>query len=69
MEKITAYKLTDGSIIEDKALATKKQKRLDFEAKAREFAEKHGTYQEGKKALFAAITENTEELKKVLALS
>lgn len=69
MKKITAYKLTDDTIIEDEAEATKKQNRLDFEAKAWEFACKYGIYQEGKNNIFAAITENAEELKKVLELS
>lgn len=68
MEKIIAYKLTNGSIIENEAEATTKQNRLDFEIKAWEFACKYGLYTEGRDALFAAITENADELKKVLNL-
>lgn len=69
MEKITAYKLTDGTIVENEAEATQKQNRIDFEAKAWEFACKWGIYQDNKNAIFAAITENAAELKKILELS
>ena len=68
MKKITAYKLTDGTIMEDEKYAAKVQNRLDFEVKAWEFACKHGSYEDGKQQIFDAITDNAAELKKILEM-
>lgn len=67
MEKITAYKLTDGSLVENKYLAIKKQAEITIKAKLSLFFEVHSTlrsseYEEAVEACFI----HREELIKIL---
>ena len=68
MNEIKVYQLSNGDLIENKMEAEKKQKQLDFEKAVGEFAEKHGCYFDGKRALYDAISENVEELEKIFEM-
>ena len=63
--KIEAYMLSNGEIVDNKELAEKKQKELDFQSKVNHFAEKYGYY-EGKDQIREAILENADELLEIL---
>jgi hypothetical protein len=65
MKEITAYRLSDGTIVEDKAEAERRERVIRFEAEAMDFADKYGTY-EGKDQIFTAIAEHSDELMKIL---
>lgn len=65
MVEIKAYKLTNGSIVSDKAEAIKRQKKIYFEESVNRFAEKYGFY-DGKEQIRDAILENADELLEIL---
>lgn len=67
METITAYKTTNGKIVEDKNEALKIEKALEFENKVRLFADEHGSY-EGKEIIYETIMDNVAELKELLKI-
>ena len=66
MQKITAFKLSNGNIVEDIDDAKELQSRIDFEADVERFAEIHGSYAEGRQNIFDAINENSIELYNIL---
>lgn len=67
MEEITAYKLSNGDIVESHAEAEVIERRFLFERRVKEFAEKVGAY-EGKAAIREAILGNANELAEILEL-
>lgn len=67
MEKIEAYRLSNGDIVESLVEAETIEQRLRFEEKVEQFAEKVGTY-EGVEAIKNAIYEHADELAEILEL-
>lgn len=68
MEKIEAYRLTNGDIVEGLEKAKTMQKELDLKESIRGFANEHCTYQEYNDAVYDAIYENAEEIYRILSL-
>ena len=64
MEEIKGFKLSDGRIIENKEEAIKLQKEIDFKKAVWEFAQREGVC-EGKDAIYDAIIDNADELRKI----
>lgn len=61
IKEIKAYKLTDGSIIEDKDKAIKLQNIINFEKAILDFSEREGNY-DTKDAIYYSIVNNKNEL-------
>ena len=64
MEEIKGFKLSDGRIIENKEEAIKLQKEIDFKKAVWDFAQREGVC-EGKDAIYDAIIDNADELRKI----
>ena len=64
MEEIKGFKLSNGKIIENKEEAIKLQKEIDFEKAIWNFAQREGAY-EGRDAIYDAIIDNVDELRKI----
>jgi hypothetical protein len=64
MEEIKGFKLTDGRIIKNKDEAVKLQKEIDFKKAVWDFAQREGVY-ETKDAIYDAIIDNVDELRKI----
>lgn len=65
MKEIRAYRLTDGTIVEDKKIAIEKQEQLTFEKEITKFADAYGTY-DGVMQIRNAIIENPMDLYNIL---
>lgn len=65
MKKMTGYKLTDGTFIENYDEAIKLQKELDFKKKLRLFCDKNMPY-EYSDYLYETICDNADELRDLL---
>lgn len=64
MEKFIGFKLSDGRIIENEEEAIKLQKEIDFKKAIWNLSQREGSY-ETKDAIYEAITDNIDELKKI----
>lgn len=65
--KITeAFQTSDGELFTDKSLAEEHQKDIELTQNIRKFADKYGSYTDGKEDLYEALIENVDELKKIL---
>lgn len=67
MERILAFKLTDGTIIADENEAKEKQKSLDYKESVIKFCEEHG-YHDTKDFLYDILMDNVSDLKRILAI-
>lgn len=65
MEQITAYKLSNGVIVESKAEAEFRQNGIDFEKSITDMVNNVVAYNKYQEAVISFITENAIELKKV----
>jgi hypothetical protein len=68
METITAYKLTDGSIVENQREAITKQNYLNFETKIKHLffeIENDCFNDDDKEKIFSFIVENKKQLKTI----
>ena len=64
MKTITAYKLTDGSIVENQRDAITKQNYLNFETKIKDlFFENANFNDDDKEKIFSFIVENKQQLR------
>lgn len=66
MEKVSAYKLSDGSLVEDREEATKLQATINFEKSVKNFADKYGSYFNEKNMIENVIIDNAAELYLIL---
>jgi len=64
MEKITAYRISDGRVFEDKETAEAEQRGALFDKEVREFAD--GYLSRNEREVVDAITENASELFDIL---
>lgn len=64
MKKMTGYKLTDGTFIENYDEAIKLQKEFDFKRKIREFCNEYACY-EFKEMLYEVLIDNENELREI----
>jgi hypothetical protein len=65
MKTITAYKLSDGSIVENEAEAEAKEKKILFDMAIKKLINEKVTYTEYKDEVWDFIIANKTELKKI----
>jgi len=65
MRKVTAFELTDGTIVKDEKTAIEQQNIIDLKQSVREFADEVG-YHEGRDLIYEAIIDNVEKLREIL---
>ena len=65
METITAYKLTDGSIVENQREAITKQNYLNFESKIKDLFFEKDYFDDDKEKIFSFIVENKKQLRTI----
>lgn len=63
---IEAYETSDKTIWTDLNLAEQHQKHLDLKSRISYFADKYGSYTDGKEDLYNILIDNIEELKEIL---
>jgi hypothetical protein len=63
MKTITAYKLTDGSIVENQTEAMTKQNYLNFESKIKDLFFEKDYFDDDKEKIFSFIVENKKQLR------
>lgn len=63
METITAYKLSNGTIVENKAEAFQKQNYLDFEGKIKDILSNKDYLENDKEKILSFMIENKKHLK------
>jgi hypothetical protein len=66
--EITAFKLSDGRIIEDFETALYEEKFIEFKKQVAVFASNNGTCYETKDAIMDAIIENVDRLKEIFSI-
>jgi hypothetical protein len=66
MRKITAFKISDGRLIENEAEALAIEKKMQFEAALSQFFDKHD-YWGARETISELIIENAQELFEILS--
>lgn len=64
-EKVEAYKLSNGQIVENHEDAIRLQREIDFEKAVWEFANEHGCYSDGVNLIGRTLLDNADELKEI----